>query len=209
MKSKRNMSAADWDAYYATQPDESARRLIYRKLIPLVEGKPDSILDVGCAMGDGLLEFQSHFPGAELFGIDYSQEGIAIARRRLPHACFWVVDIADGWHALYFLSRVVRLPDLVLCVQTLEHFEQGCIPWIMAQLLETTGYQLVISVPYSQDIPDEDHKTIFYEDSFGTAMQPDKVRRDGCHMAFSWVRKELAQWKGYKCCGSGSLPTGS
>ena len=182
MKSKPDMGMKDWDAYYATEPDESARRLIYRKLVKFIDSEPGSILDIGCAMGDGLIEMHDYFPEADLYGVDYSAEGVAIAHRRLPLARFFEFDMIR--------SEIPYQADLVLCVQTLEHFRQDLLPWIISNLFVAAWEQVIVSVPYGHKIPDKDHKTVFFEESFGNVMKPDIVERQGHHLAFSWIRRQ-------------------
>lgn len=182
MKSKPNMTAQDWDEYYATRPDVPDRRLLHRhKILPKVFGIPHSILDVGCGAGEGLLEMQAHFPSALLWGVDFSAEAIRACRERIPvGSMFRQYDITQ--EDLHFCA------DLVMCVQTLEHFAPRQIPWIMARLFQAARHQLLISVPYKNMIADRDHKTQFDERSFGV-MSPDIVSVESMHMTFGWIRR--------------------
>lgn len=182
MKSKANMTAQDWDEFYAQELDIPARRLLYRnQVLSCVTGAPATILDVGCGTGDGLLEAQKLFPAALLWGVDYSWEAIRACRARIPvSGMFYQVDITK--------EPMPYKADLVMCVQTLEHFPPYQIPWILGGLFRATQHQLIISVPRGTKIPDKDHKTRFTEHSF-LGLSPDLVSAQGFHLTFGWIRR--------------------
>ena len=183
MKSKPNMTAQDWDEYYAQELDVPARRLLYRnQVLSAATGSPATILDVGCGTGDGLAEAQTRFPSALLWGVDYSWEAIRACRNRFPvGGLFHQVDITK--------EPMPYKADLVMCVQTLEHFQPHQIGWILSGLFRATQRQLIISVPRGSRIPDQDHKTCFDERSFAT-LSPDVVSVQDFHLTFGWTRRE-------------------
>ena len=182
MKSKKNMTVQDWNEYYATCPDVLDRRLLHRhKILPKVIGAPHSILDVGCGAGEGLMETRKLFPKALLWGVDFSGEAIRVCQERMPlGSMFRQYDITR--EDLPFRA------DLVMCVQTLEHFVPHQIPWIMARLFRATKHQLLISVPSGGTLPDKDHKTVFTERSF-MGLSPDIVSVESMHLTFGWTRR--------------------
>lgn len=55
-----------------------------------------SALDVGCGPGNSTSLLKNKFPGAEVVGVDSSENMIAAARKRLPELSFEVADIANG-----------------------------------------------------------------------------------------------------------------
>jgi len=176
---KANMTVKDWDAHYTEVPDAPDRAPIYKLLLPLVERPPGSILDVGCGTGVGLAAFGRHFPDAHLFGIDYSVRAREICKAQSPHIHFLVQDAVEHTFPLDF--------DLVLCVQTLEHFYgwEGAI--VLSRILYVARQQAIISVPYKDMVPSADHKQTFHEHSFDK-LHPTKVTQvSRYHMAVSWV----------------------
>ena len=183
MKSKKGMTQADWDEFYMECPEAPPDRfLLYRhKVLPHVMGTPKRILDVGCGTGDGLLEAQKLFPDALLYGIDYSAQAIGTCRKRVARSCFYCNDITRG-------TRLPFRADLVMCVQTLEHFRPDQVPWVLAQLFQATVRQLIVSVPYANCIADKDHKVRFNELSFA-GLSPDFVLVEKPHMTLSWIRR--------------------
>lgn len=80
--------AADWGSV-------QSQELRFRVLSECGLGMRDSILDVGCGLGDfyGWLEARG-YKGAYT-GIDIASEAVGIARAKYPKACFVVGDIAD------------------------------------------------------------------------------------------------------------------
>lgn len=102
--------------------------------------KPKSILDVGSAMGEGLNLCSGKWKDAKLTGLDFSPIGNAKARRRIPKADIRLVDF------LYAESFLVSA-ELVLCCETLEHFEH---PRVLERMLKkacSSGF-ISITVPY-------------------------------------------------------------
>lgn len=182
MKSKANMTAQDWDEYYAQGLDVPTRRLLYRhQVLSAATGSPTTILDVGCGTGDGLREAQGRFPGALLWGVDYSWEAIRICRERFPvGGLFHQIDITK--------EPMPYKADLVMCVQTLEHFRPHQIAWILGSLFGAALHQLIINVPREDKIPDRDHKTRFDASSFA-GLSPDIVSVQDFHMSFGWTRR--------------------
>lgn len=89
-----------------------ARRLVrkvYRQL------RFSSVLDVGCGPGLFLEELRNRYPLARLAGVDISATAISLARRRLPNAKLWEMDIVsevpDGCY------------DLVTMIDVAEHID--------------------------------------------------------------------------------------
>jgi ubiquinone/menaquinone biosynthesis C-methylase UbiE len=46
-----------------------------------LSGKPSALLDVGCGGGGALRDMASRFPSAKLYGIDYSQDMVLLAKK--------------------------------------------------------------------------------------------------------------------------------
>lgn len=73
-------------------------------------------------------------------GIDFSEVGLATARERLPDATFIKVDLRR-------LEPDIPRADLVLCCETLEHFD---LPWLLERRLRESALRaLVVTVPHA------------------------------------------------------------
>lgn len=79
--------------------------------------RANAIIDIGCGVGDLLLEARRRKPNATLFGCDFSPAAIEHAREALPDA-----DIRE-LHFDKTLDYKSNAFDLVLCTDVLEHLE--------------------------------------------------------------------------------------
>jgi len=70
--------------------DEARRRLLQR--LELVRLVPRTILDLGCADGEGVIELARRYPRARVLAIDSSYPMLVEARRRCaPHRAAWAL----------------------------------------------------------------------------------------------------------------------
>jgi len=105
----------------------------YRHIIPLLP--PDghfSLLDIGCALGDGCELLRRVFPKARLHGADISEVGIAKAREKCDRVEYFVLDILT--------EPPPGRYDYITHVETLEHFDK-CLGYV--------DRALIVSVPYT------------------------------------------------------------
>lgn len=77
---------------------------------------PASVLDVGCGPGNSTSVLRARFPGAEIMGIDSSEEMLRAARENLPGLEFLRCDVSRELPALN------RRFDVV--------FSNACIQWV-------------------------------------------------------------------------------
>ncbi len=103
------------------------------------ELQPAEILDVGCGEGYVLGALRAEGVTCPMHGIDFSQDAIALAQKRVPDATFEVNDalvVADAG----------RKYDLVLMTEVLEHIPN---PERMLPVLERIAKRYVVtSVPW-------------------------------------------------------------
>ncbi|MEO6595655.1 MAG: class I SAM-dependent methyltransferase, partial [Planctomycetota bacterium] len=155
-----------WEEYFRTQWDANGgaaqtRHFMQRLIAELppidaayLRGGGLSILDWGCAMGEGVDELAAAFPGSRVWGMDAATTAIEEARRRFPRHEF--VRSPDGEISAY--------ADVIVSSNCLEHFAD---PWPVAQRLARTARQLLlILVPHDEDPLCESHATRFEESSF-------------------------------------------
>src|SRR4051812_11010610 len=112
-----------------------------KDLLSLVSGKPQRVLDLGCATGEmGRYLAETH--GARVWGVEYDGEMAAVARGKLQ----------DVWQADLNKQSLLDFPhpepyDLIVCGDVLEHLVD---PWRVlrdaAGLLRPGGH-IVTSLP--------------------------------------------------------------
>jgi SAM-dependent methyltransferase len=140
----------DWDRHWLDyaettelNPAQRYRRGLIFDLLAL-EGGQARVLDIGSGQGDFALELLSRYPSAELLGLELSEKGVEIARRKAPAARFLQRDLLDstepppeysGWatHAV--------------CSEVLEHVDRPQELLANAAAYMAPGCRLVVTVP--------------------------------------------------------------
>ncbi|MCI6087770.1 MAG: methyltransferase domain-containing protein [Absicoccus porci] len=84
-------------------------------LIHRIDGKPNSILDIGCGPGNSTYQLKKYFPKAHLLGIDQSQDMLAKAKMTYPDLSFQEANIPNDLGSLDSY-------DLI--------FSNACLHWI-------------------------------------------------------------------------------
>jgi len=131
---------------------------VYEFLLDIFpKSKNFSLLDVGCALGDGLAFLQKHFPLANFYGLDFSNIGIQQAKKRHPKIKFICADICS-----YEFNRKY---DYITIIRTLEHFSK---PFqILDKCLNFATHCVLLNVP-SPGLKCQEHIYKFYPDSFNS-----------------------------------------
>lgn len=155
-----------WDRYFQehweTNDGRNQTRGFMRSLIvhlPDAEiahllSRTTSILDWGCALGDGVDILSSVFPSARVAGLDFSGHAIDVARRDYPALEF--LHTPDGTVPYAF--------DVIITSNCLEHFE---FPLDIAQKHLLNCRQLYIAMmPYDEQELLDQHRARFVEDTF-------------------------------------------
>lgn len=111
-------------------------------LEPVLEGKPATVLEVGCGEGANIETLKEHGRGVRFTGVDYSHERVAFCRRQHPEAQFHCADATS----LPFADNTF---DSVFCRDLLHHMvdkEQAvremlrvCRPGGAVSLIEANG----------------------------------------------------------------------
>lgn len=99
--------APHWDAM--TSPE---RLVAFEAALEQVPGDPHAILDLGTGTGDGATALAERWPGADVVGVDVSQEMIEEARRKTPQLRFEVGDASrlvfpDGAFDLVAMNNAI------------------------------------------------------------------------------------------------------
>ena len=111
-----------------------ARRLVFKVCRKLAFS---SVLDVGCGPGIFLEEVGRRYPSVRLAGVDLSSAAIEQARRRLPQADLWVMDVAVEIPGTRF--------SLVTLIDVAEHIEEDLAAFRNLRGL-CTGHLLVCTL---------------------------------------------------------------
>ena len=120
-----------------------------RPVRDLLSALPDMVVrravDLGCGPGNSTEVLQARFPGAQVSGIDSSDDMIAAARKRLPQLQFSVADVAtwrdSGPYEVILANAVFQwLPD-----------HAALFPALIAKL--AAGGALAVQMPDNLDVP--------------------------------------------------------
>jgi SAM-dependent methyltransferase len=125
--------APGWDERVGSGSDR--RRAPLEGAVSHVEREPGRVLDIGTGTGEGAFFMASHYPRAEVVGIDLAGEMIEIAKEKASvrdrNARFEVADVAE-YHP-------VERFDLVLMMNMPPFFAQ------VAELVRPGGYVVSIA----------------------------------------------------------------
>ena len=143
-------SPAWWERYFveswAANGGPAQTRHFMRRLIDelpdaergLLAEPSTTLLDWGCAQGDGVDELASAFPGARVSGLDAAQSAIDACRRRFPRHDFLLPE----------RGRIPRAFDVVICSNCLEHFPEPVT--VAAELARAVTRRLILLVPFDE-----------------------------------------------------------
>lgn len=170
----RNINTRDyWDTRFADNWEgtdgRTQSRLFARYFLDAVPlpRSARTLLDVGCAMGDGLREIAQRRPDLKLYGCDISEH--ALEKARQDHG-----DIAEFFKAGF--EDLDRPFDIIYTSNTLEHFEhnvdiaRGLLKWCKWLFVQVPYKELRDGKPLTL-VPGEQHVTTFYKDSFDTLIR--------------------------------------
>ncbi len=156
-----------WDWYFREHWDKNQGRsqttyFMQQLLMWLPErerqfiAKPGrTILDWGCALGDGVAALGAAFPESRVTGLDFSEQAILTARSRWPGKEF--IQTSDGAIPASF--------DVIVTSNCLEHFAQPLAT--AAQHLRHVKSLYLVLVPYEEKPPLHDqHVARFARDTF-------------------------------------------
>lgn len=149
-----------WDCKLS-EFDEFWRNEHYYYIIDLLPPIGEfSLLDIGCALGDGCELLQEKFPEARITGVDISVVGIEKARNKTKKVEYFVCDV---------LREPLRdTYDYITIVETLEHFDDPFL--VIDKLLNSVNNSIIISVPYTPNDTGhrswDEHRYAFNENTF-------------------------------------------
>jgi SAM-dependent methyltransferase len=96
-------------------PGSRHRRRLIRGAVRRLRQPIESVLDVGCGLGETIIDLSQVLPSARMIGVDISPVAIEACRQSIPDADFHVLDIVEGTLPTSF--------DLVVCSEVVEHLD--------------------------------------------------------------------------------------
>jgi len=148
-----------WNCRLDDYEGDKWRDNVYEDLLKyLPKNKNFSLLDIGCALGDGCILLKRNFPNANINGCDFSNIAIKKAKNKNKNINFFELDILK--------QDLSKKYDYITMVSILEHFDNP-FP-IIDKCLEKINKKLIINCPYGNTIgytPDNEHRFAFNEDT--------------------------------------------
>jgi SAM-dependent methyltransferase len=149
---KSDASHDDWDQHWATyaenvefNPAQAYRRELVFTMLELDRATgPVKLFEIGSGQGDLSRELKRLHPSAELVGIDLSETGVAIAKRKVPDGQFFVQDLTQP---LALPERYRGWATHAVCSEVLEHIDDPVKALRNASECLAPGGRLVITVP--------------------------------------------------------------
>jgi hypothetical protein len=116
--------------------------------IELIKNESLSVVDWGCAEGDGTNVLASFFTRSEIHGIDFSLEAINRAKEKYPNINFKNENLLDD---KYIFKKNY---DILYSSNTLEHFENPLK--VLSKLSKFDPKAIILALPYNEiDLIDE------------------------------------------------------
>lgn len=152
MSDEVRSSPDDWDAHWEryaesaeSNPAQRMRHdLIARLLCETANSSDARVFDLGSGQGDLLRRVQTLLPKANLLGAELSESGVAISRRKVPQATFFVADIFQAPAAL---NDFAEWATHAVCSEVLEHVDDPVSFLKQARKYLAPQAKLVVTVP--------------------------------------------------------------
>ena len=144
-----------------------------------VEMKGD-VLDLGCAQGH-TCKFAKMLGAKSAFGVDFSKERIAIAKKNNPGIEFLATDMH------YFVDTTNLTFDIIMLFDAIEHLEDSKALIENAKEILNPGGKIISSTPLR--MPYKSHIQVFETlDEFVTKLSPTKAIEDGKSALALWAK---------------------
>lgn len=181
----------DWESLNGRQQSRFFSRIAIKNfpdwLVREIKSEKLSIIDWGCALGDGTDLIKSCFPDSQVIGVDFSKSAIDVATKRYSSIEFR----CENW-ILSCVESEIKHSDIVFSSNVLEHFED----WksVLSNLILKTEKALILALPFEEDDRGLEHFVSFYEHSFSLVLE------EGFVLAWAKVVDcrgiENTQWSG-------------
>jgi trans-aconitate methyltransferase len=141
MASARDDWDRHWRDYHETAEQNPAQNYRRELILSLLDvqgtGEGARIVDLGSGQGDMAAALRARFPAAQILGLELSQAGVEISRRKVPGARFVQRNLLDssepqrelkGWGTHAICSEVIEHLDdpAVLLRNAKAYLHEGC-----------------------------------------------------------------------------------
>lgn len=130
-----------WDSRFNKKGNQKGRIKYYLDIIPYINKNCNSLLELGCGVGAGLIELQRILPKIKYSGCDFSKKGIEIAKKDGKNIDFFQLDITKG--------VTIKKYDCIICISVLEHITN--YKKVIESWLKICKY-LIIKVPFNERV---------------------------------------------------------
>lgn len=145
------MARDDWDQHWADHvysnslnPAQRYRQRMLTRLVGRPEGPSANFLDIGSGTGSYVAMLDSLEPGWAKLGLEYSAQGVEIARKRVPNAAFHKIDLMKP---VSELTEYNGWATRAVCSEVLEHVDDPVTLMRNAATFMASGCRLVVTVP--------------------------------------------------------------
>jgi 2-polyprenyl-3-methyl-5-hydroxy-6-metoxy-1,4-benzoquinol methylase len=137
-----------WDEYSETaeeNPAQNYRRALVFSLLGLRgSGEGARVLDIGSGQGDMAAAILARFPAVQMLGVELSQSGVEISRRKVPAARFVQRDLLEGGEPP---EELRGWATHAVCSEVIEHVDDPSMLLRHARAYMAPGGLLVMTAP--------------------------------------------------------------
>jgi 2-polyprenyl-3-methyl-5-hydroxy-6-metoxy-1,4-benzoquinol methylase len=142
----------NWDSHWSdfgeaisSNPAQVMRHNLVIQLFAAVRPASGSnVIDFGSGHGDFLEKFQQRFPNMNLLGLELSETGVQISRRKVPSASFVAADL---FKPPAVLSEYEDWGEYAVCCEVLEHVDDPAAFLQIAKTYLKDRATLFVTVP--------------------------------------------------------------
>jgi SAM-dependent methyltransferase len=143
-------SPDDWEQHWAgyadsaeVNPAQAYRRRLVMALLG-VHGPRPRVLDIGSGQGDLAALIRARFPRADVVGVELSESGCEVSRRKVPDARFFRWDLLDGKAPP---EELRGWATHAVCSEVLEHLDDPGLLLANARAFLSPECRLLVTVP--------------------------------------------------------------
>ncbi len=138
---------AHWDRYADSASKNPAQRMRHDLVARLLRrSAPEKmrLLDIGSGQGDLLARLRPLFASAEMAGVELSESGVKISRKKVPRTSFVAADLFSPPAEM---ARYAGWATDALCSEVLEHVDDPSAFLRAAAQYLAAGARLIVTVP--------------------------------------------------------------